>query len=99
MAHINIQPLNDRVVVKPKEALEKTKGGVILPDTASKEKPIEGKVIAVGPGKVADNGSRVAPEVKEGQNVIFSKYSGTEIKIDEENYLILREEDILAIIK
>ena len=96
---MNLKPLNDRVIVKPKEALEKSKGGVILPDTASKEKPIEGKVIAVGPGKVADNGSRVAPEVKEGQNVIFSKYSGTEIKIDEENYLILREEDILAIIK
>ncbi|NLI79625.1 MAG: co-chaperone GroES [Candidatus Riflebacteria bacterium] len=95
---MNLKPLNDRVIVKPKEALEKSKGGVILPDTASKEKPIEGKVIAVGPGKVADNGSRITPEVKKDQNVIFSKYSGTEIKIDDENYLILREEDILAII-
>ena len=95
---MNLKPLNDRVIVKPKEALEKSKGGVILPDTASKEKPIEGKVIAVGPGKIAENGNRIAPEVKKDQNVIFSKYSGTEIKVDEENYLILREEDILAII-
>ncbi|RCK79113.1 MAG: Heat shock protein 60 family co-chaperone GroES [Candidatus Ozemobacter sibiricus] len=95
---MNLKPLNDRVIVKPKEALEKSKGGVILPDTASKEKPIEGKVIAVGPGKMTDNGNRIPLEVKKDQNVIFSKYSGTEIKIDDENYLILREEDILAII-
>lgn len=95
---MNLKPLNDRVIVKPKEALEKSKGGVILPDTASKEKPIEGKVIAVGPGKVAENGNRIPLEVKKDQNVIFSKYAGTEIKIDDENYLILREDDILAII-
>jgi len=95
---MNLNPLNDRVIVKPKEALEKTKGGVILPDTATKEKPIEGTVIAVGPGKVADNGTRVPPEVKKNQKVIFSKYSGTEIKVEEENYLILREDDILAIV-
>lgn len=96
---MNLKPLHDRIIVKPKEVLEKSKGGVILPDTASKEKPIEGKVIAVGPGKITDNGTRIAPEVKEGQTVIFSKYAGTEIKIDDENYLILREEDILAIVQ
>ncbi|MBF0407035.1 MAG: co-chaperone GroES [Candidatus Riflebacteria bacterium] len=95
---MNLTPLNDRVIVYPKEAVEKTKGGVILPDTASKEKPIEGTVVAVGPGKVTDNGTRVAPEVRKDQKVIFSKYSGTEIKIDDRNYLILREEDILAIV-
>lgn len=95
---MNLQPLNDRVIVRPKEALEKSKGGVILPDTASKEKPIEGTVIAVGPGKVADNGTRVPLEVKKDQKIIFSKYSGTELKIEDVNYLILREEDILAII-
>ena len=95
---MNLTPLNDRVIVRPKEALEKSKGGVILPDTASKEKPIEGTVIAVGPGKVAENGTRVAMEVKKDQRVIFSKYSGTELKIEDVNYLILRVEDILAII-
>jgi chaperonin GroES len=93
-----LTPLNDRVIVKPLQAVEKTKGGVYLPETASKEKPIEGTVIAVGPGKIADNGTRVALEVKKDQKIIFSKYSGTEIKIEDENYLILREEDILAII-
>ncbi|MBF0499694.1 MAG: co-chaperone GroES [Candidatus Riflebacteria bacterium] len=95
---MNLSPLNDRVIVRPKEALEKSKGGVILPDTASKEKPIEGTVIAVGPGKTSDSGTRIAMEVKKDQKVFFSKYSGTEIKIDDVNYLILREEDILAII-
>jgi len=94
---MNLTPLNDRVIVKPKEAVEKSKGGVYLPETASKEKPIEGTVIAVGPGKTTDTGTRVPLEVKRDQRVIFSKYSGTEIKIDEENYLILREEDILAV--
>lgn len=95
---MNLTPLNDRVIVKPKEAIEKTKGGVYLPETANKEKPIEGTVIAVGPGKITDSGTRVALEVKKDQNIIFSKYSGTEIKVNEENYLILREEDILAIV-
>ena len=92
-----LTPLSDRVIVKPKETLEKSKGGVILPETASKEKPIEGTVIAVGPGKTTETGTRVPLEVKKDQRVIFSKYSGTEIKIEDENYLILREEDILAI--
>ena len=95
---MNLKPLNDRVIVKPKDAIEKSKGGVILPDTASKEKPIEGTVIAVGPGKTNDAGARVPMEVKADQKVIFSKYAGTEIKMDEENYLILREDDILAIV-
>lgn len=91
-----IKPLADRVVVKPSTAEEKTKGGIVLPDTA-KDKPQEGKVIAVGPGRILDNGQRVPLEVKEGDTVIFSKYGGTEIKIEGEEYLILRESDILAV--
>lgn len=91
-----IKPLNERVVVKPITAEEKTKGGIVLPDTA-KDKPQEGEVVAVGPGRILENGTRVPPEVKVGDRVIFSKYSGTEIKIDGEEYLILRESDILAI--
>ncbi|GAB4269742.1 MAG: co-chaperone GroES [Candidatus Rifleibacteriota bacterium] len=96
---MNLKPLNDRVIVKPKDAVEKSKGGVILPDTANKEKPVEGTVVAAGPGKLNDNGERTPLEVKKGDQVIYSKYAGTEIKIDDENYLILREEDILAIVK
>lgn len=95
---MNLKPLNDRVIVKPKDAIEKSKGGVILPDTASKEKPIEGTVIAAGPGKLTDSGDRTPLEVKKDDKIIFSKYAGTEIKVEEESYLILREEDILAII-
>ncbi len=95
---MNLKPLNDRVIVKPKDAVEKSKGGIILPDTASKEKPIEGTVIAAGPGKLTDEGKRTPLEVKSNDQVIFSKYAGTEIKVEDESYLILREEDILAII-
>jgi len=91
-----IKPLADRVVVKPSVAEEKTKGGIVLPDTA-KDKPQEGTAVAVGPGKLLENGTRVAPEVKVGDTVVYSKYSGTEIKIDGEEHLILRESDILAI--
>ncbi|MGB9866487.1 MAG: co-chaperone GroES [Bacillota bacterium] len=91
-----IKPLNERVVVKPITVEEKTKGGIVLPDTA-KDKPQEGEVVAVGPGRILENGTRVPPEVKVGDRVIFSKYSGTEIKIDGEEYLILRESDILAV--
>ncbi|MEW6244817.1 MAG: co-chaperone GroES [Bacillota bacterium] len=91
-----IRPLADRVVVKPSAGEEKTKGGIVLPDTA-KDKPQEGKVVAVGSGRLLDNGQKVALEVKEGDTVIFSKYSGTEIKIEGEEYLILRESDILAV--
>jgi chaperonin GroES len=91
-----IKPLADRVVVKALPSEETTKGGIVLPDTA-KEKPQEGEVVAVGPGKLADNGQRVTLEVKVGDKVIYSKYGGTEIKIDGEEYLILRESDILAV--
>lgn len=91
-----IKPLADRVVVKVISAEEKTQGGIVLPDTA-KEKPQEAEVIAVGPGKVLDNGTRLAPEVKVGDTVIFSKYSGSEVKLDGIEYLILRESDILAV--
>ena len=95
---MNIQPLGDRVVIKPLEAEEKTKGGIILPDTA-KEKPQEGKVVAVGKGKVTDKGLQ-ALEVKTGDRVLYGKYSGTEISTkDGEELLIVREEDILAIVK
>jgi chaperonin GroES len=91
-----LRPLADRVVVKPIQAEEKTKGGIVLPDTA-KDKPQEGEVIAVGPGRVLDNGTKLAPEVKVGDRVIYSKYSGSEVKIEGEEYLIVRESDILAV--
>jgi len=91
-----LKPLADRVVLKPIEAEEKTKGGIVLPDTA-KDKPQEGEVIAVGPGRILDNGTKLAPEVKVGDRVIYSKYSGTEVKVEGEEYLIIRESDILAI--
>jgi len=93
-----VQPLGDRVVIRPLEAQEKTKGGIIVPDTA-KEKPQEGEVTAVGKGKVLENGKTEPLEVKVGDKVLYGKYSGTEIKIDGEDYLIVKEEDILAIIK
>jgi len=96
---MEIKPLGDRVVIKPLEAEAKTKGGIVLPDTA-KEKPQEGKVVAVGKGKVLDNGTVQAPEVKVGDKVLYGKYSGNEITTKEgEELLIMREEDILAIIK
>jgi chaperonin GroES len=96
---MEIKPLGDRIVVKPLEAENKTKGGIVLPDTA-KEKPQEAKVVAVGKGKVLDNGTIQAPEVKVGDKVLYGKYSGNEITTKEgEELLILREEDILAIIK
>ncbi|MDP4175431.1 MAG: co-chaperone GroES [Bacteroidota bacterium] len=97
MAKFRIQPLGDRVIVKPAEAEEKTKGGIILPDTA-KEKPIEGTVIAVGSGKVAENGTVTALTVKAGDKVLYGKYSGTEVTVDGEEYLIMRESDIFGII-
>jgi len=91
-----LRPLGDRIVVKVLEAEEKTAGGIILPDTA-KDKPQEGEVIAVGSGRVLDNGNRVAPEVSVGDRVIFSKYGGTEVKVGDVEYLIIREQDLLAI--
>lgn len=94
-----IRPLADRVVIQPQEREEKTKGGLFLPDTASKEKPQEGTVMAVGEGRVDDNGKRVSVSVKAGDRVLFAKYAGTEIKIDEVDYLILAEKDILAVVQ
>ena len=93
-----IRPLNDKIVVKRLEAEEKTKGGIVLPDTA-KEKPKEGKVISVGQGKMLDNGSRASLTVKENDRVIFSSYAGTEIKLSGEEFLILSEDDVLAIVE
>jgi len=93
-----IKPLGDRVLVKPLEAEEKTRGGIVLPDTA-KEKPQEGMVIAVGKGSVSEDGKVRPLEVKAGDKVLYGKYSGTEIKVDGEDHLIMKEEDILAIIK
>ena len=97
MAKINLKPLADRVIIKPSEAEEKTKGGIILPDTA-KEKPIEGTVVAVGPGKLADDGKTIKLEVKVGDKVLYGKYSGTEVTVEGDEYLIMRESDIFAII-
>ena len=94
---MKVKPLNDRVLVKRIEEVQVTKGGIVIPDTA-KEKPIEGKVIAVGPGKMSDAGSRMALQLKEGDRVLFGKYAGTEIKMEGEEYLMMREEDILGII-
>jgi len=91
-----VKPLEDRVVVKPNTEEERTKGGIVLPDTA-KERPQEGEVIAVGPGKLLENGQRAPVDVKPGDKVIFAKYGGTEVKIDGEEYIILRQSDILAV--
>ena len=93
-----IKPLGDRVLIKALEREEKTKSGIVLPDTA-KEKPQEGRVIAVGSGKMLDNGTKVPLEVLAGQKVIFSKYAGTEVKLDGEELMILNERDILAIVE
>jgi len=95
---MKIRPLQDRVIVRRLEEEEKTKGGIIIPDTA-KEKPQEGKVIAVGKGKMTDEGKVIPLDVKAGDKVLFGKYSGTEVKIDGEEHLIMREEDILGIIE
>jgi chaperonin GroES len=90
-----IEPLGDRVVIKPTAQEEVSKGGIVLPDTA-KEKPQEGKIIAVGPGRLTEDGKRIAMEVKKGDKVIYSKYAGTEFKLDDEELVIMREGDILA---
>jgi chaperonin GroES len=93
---MNVKPMEDRVIVKPLEAETKTSGGIIIPDNA-KEKPQKGEVIAVGPGKVADSGTKIAMTVKKGDKVLYGKYSGTEVKVDNTDYIIMRESDILAI--
>ena len=94
---MKLRPLQDRILVQRVEEETKTKGGIIIPDTA-KEKPAEGKVIAVGNGKVGEDGKRIALEVKKGDRILFGKYSGTEVKIEGEEYLIMREDDVLGVI-
>lgn len=98
MGKIKMRPLHDRILVKRAEEETKTKGGIIIPDTA-KEKPLEGKVVATGHGKSLENGTVVPLEVKTGDKILFGKYSGTEIRIDGEEYLMMREEDVLGIIE
>jgi len=95
---MKIRPLHDRILVKRVEEQEVKKGGIIIPDTA-KEKPQEGKVIAVGNGKVTDEGKKIPLDVKAGDRILFGKYSGSEVKVEDEEYLILREEDVLGIIE
>ncbi len=95
---MKVKPLNDRVLVKRIEETQVTKGGIVIPDTA-KEKPIEGRVIAVGPGKMSDAGKRMSLQAKEGDRILFGKYSGAEIKVEGEEYLMMREDDILAIVE
>ena len=95
---MKIRPLNDRILVKRLEGEEKTAGGIIIPDSA-KEKPAEGEVVAVGPGKLNDSGDRVAMDVAVGDRVLFSKYGGTEVKLDGEDFLIMREDDILGVVQ
>jgi chaperonin GroES len=95
---MKVRPLHDRIIVKRLEEEEKTKGGIIIPDTA-KEKPIEGRVIAVGDGKIKEDGTKIPLDVKKGNRVLFAKYGGTEIEIVGEEHLMMREDDILAIIE
>lgn len=94
---MNIKPLADRVIIKPSPSEEKTKGGLFVPDTA-KEKPVVGEVVAVGPGKVSDEGKTITPEVKVGDKVLYGKYSGTEVTVEGEELLIMREADIFAVV-
>ncbi|MBN2307416.1 MAG: co-chaperone GroES [Candidatus Hydrogenedentes bacterium] len=95
---MKVQPLADRILVKREEPSETVRGGIIIPDTA-KEKPQEGKVVAVGPGRLDDEGKRVPMEVKKGDRILIGKYAGTEVKIDGEEHIILREDDVLAVIQ
>jgi chaperonin GroES len=95
---MNLKPLGDRLVVKPLEQEEEKRGGIIIPDTA-KEKPEKGEVVAVGPGRLLDSGQRVPPEVKKGDKVLFGKYAGTEVKLNGQEVMILREEDVMAVIE
>lgn len=94
---MSLKPLGDRVVVKAKAKEETTRSGIVLPDTAT-EKPQEGTVLSVGPGRLLDNGKRVDTEVKQGDAVLFAKYAGTEVKLDDEEYLVMRESDLLAVV-
>lgn len=92
---MNLEPMADRVIIKPIEREEVTKSGIVLPDTA-KERPQEGEVISVGPGRLSEDGKRIPPEVQKGDRVIYAKFAGTELKYEDEDYLVLRESDILA---
>ena len=94
----NLKPLGDRLVVKPKVRDETTRAGIVLPDTAS-ERPQQGEVLAVGPGRIQDNGSRIPMEIRPGETVLFAKYSGTELKVEEDDLLVLNERDVLAIME
>ena len=95
---MKVKPLHDRLIIKTLEEEEKTKGGIIIPDTA-KEKPVEGKVIAVGAGRIKKDGTKMPLEIKKGDRVLYAKYGGTEIKIDGEEYLMMKEDDILAVVE
>jgi chaperonin GroES len=95
---MKVRPLHDRLIVKRSEEEKKTKGGIIIPDTA-KEKPIEGKVIAVEKGKIKEDGTKIPMEVKKGDRILFAKYAGTEVKIDGEEHLIMKKDDVIAIIE
>lgn len=95
---MKLRPLQDRILVQRVEEEAKTKGGIIIPDTA-KEKPAEGKIIAVGNGKVSDEGKRIPLELKKGDRILFGKYAGTEVKVDGEEYLIMREDDVLGVVE
>lgn len=95
---MHVRPLHDRVLIKRLEEKEVMKGGIIIPDTA-KEKPMEGEIVAVGPGKIKEDGKRAALDVKAGDRILFGKYAGTEIKIDDIDYVIMREEEILAVLE
>jgi chaperonin GroES len=97
MKQFKIKPLEDRVIVKPSNAVEKTKGGIILPDIA-KEKPVEGTIVAIGPGRIKDDGNTISMNVKVGDKILYGKYSGTEINIEDEQYLIMRESDIFGVL-
>jgi len=94
---MNLKPLEDRIIIKPLDAEQKTAGGIIIPDNA-KEKPQKGEVMAVGPGKTSDKGAKIAMALKKGDTVLYGKYSGTEVKVDGSDYLIMRESDVLATI-
>jgi chaperonin GroES len=98
MLKMKLRPLNDRILVKRVEEEEKTRGGIIIPDTA-KEKPAEGKVVAVGKGQIGPDGKRIPVDMKEGDRILFGKYSGQEVKVEGEEYLIMREDDVLCVIE
>lgn len=96
---MNLKPLNDHLIIKPLQEEAKTKSGIVLPDTVDKEKPEQGEVVAVGPGKILENGNRLPISIKVGQKVLFKKYSPDEVKIDNEEYLVLSESDVIAIVE